>query len=251
VNQIHLFPHLHGFLTLEAEGSAALQRVNCWYPSGARPSLSLVGLPANTMHDVFGRLVSGVLVLDAVAWTNDTNRAVGIAQHSIYGFDVKAGDEKRIWLGSFRTAAAGLVEDNLVNNGLWNRYNRVRRKLHREDGTSHTYSGSDRYWNNDSNQILRFLAPQQPSEAIRVTVGALISPGSASTGQVGFGIDASGMEGWWTFKNNNGGQEILNITAHRDLQVPSIGAHSLSLREQSSGSSITFSVGSLSADVWS
>lgn len=95
---------------------------------------------ANQMYDVFGYYDTGELVLEALAWTNDTTRATALAYQD--GILVKTGDPTRRYLGSFRTTAvAGQTTDTSAQRFLWNMYNRVPRNLYATDTTaSWTYN---------------------------------------------------------------------------------------------------------------
>lgn len=116
-----------------------------------------IAVPASTsqMYDVWGYLSAGALVLELLAWTNDTTRATAITtQDGIY---VKSGDATRRYLGSFRTTTvSGQTEDSKTKRYVWNYYNRVERPLIRVETTANwTYSTAT--WrqanNSTSNQV--------------------------------------------------------------------------------------------------
>ncbi len=91
--------------------------------------LSLDVPDATQMNDVFIYLSSGVLTLEAVAWTNDTTRATALTTQN--GVLVKSGAVGRRYLGSFygTTAGNGQTEDSIAKRYVWNYYNRVGRDM--------------------------------------------------------------------------------------------------------------------------
>jgi hypothetical protein len=116
-------------------------------------SLALGTLTANTNYDVFAYNNAGTLALElSASWTSDIARADALTlQDGVY---VKSGAPTRRYLGSFRTVSATTTEDSVVNRFVFNYYNRVPRKLFKEEVTQHTYNGNYRQWNNNpANQV--------------------------------------------------------------------------------------------------
>jgi len=99
-----------------------------------------IAVPATTsqMYDLFVYDSAG-LTLEAVAWTDDTNRATALAvQDGIY---VKTGTLTKRYVGSFRTTGvSGQTEDSRAKRFLWNYYNRVARKMQAALETADTWT---------------------------------------------------------------------------------------------------------------
>ena len=111
-----------------------------------------VAVPATTVtpFDIFGYVSGGTLALETLNWTNDTTRATALVMQD--GHLVKSGDTTRLYLGTGRTtSSSGQTEDSITNRFLWNYYNRVTRRLYREEATSHDYNTATwRAWNNSA-----------------------------------------------------------------------------------------------------
>ena len=106
-------------------------------------SLSLTGLAANTNYDIFIFENSGVLTLEAIAWTNNTTRATALALQD--GVFVKTGAPARRYLGTVRTTGTtGQIEDSLVRRFVWNYYNRIEKPLRKLYDTPYTYNNVPR-----------------------------------------------------------------------------------------------------------
>jgi hypothetical protein len=89
-----------------------------------------LAVPATTsqMYDMFAFDNSGVVAIEALAWTNDTTRATALVLQN--GVLVKSGATTRRYIGSFRTTTvSGQTEDSLAKRYVWNYYNRVRRAM--------------------------------------------------------------------------------------------------------------------------
>lgn len=126
--------------------------------SFSEKSLSLSGLTASTPYDIWGYLSSGDLALEALAWTDGTNRATALAFQD--GAYVKSGDATRRYLGSiYINSSGGQTEDTETQRFVWNYHNRVNKNLYKLSTTSHSYtSTSYRPWNNDTaNRVSYFM----------------------------------------------------------------------------------------------
>jgi len=86
-------------------------------------SIVFLGLTSGKNYDVFGYLSSGDLAIEALVWTDDTNRATGITMTD--GLWTKSGDQTRLYLGTFRTTSTTTTEDSKAKRFVWNAYNRV------------------------------------------------------------------------------------------------------------------------------
>jgi hypothetical protein len=113
--------------------------------SFAELSLSLAGLAASTLYDVFAYLSpAGAIALEALAWASSgagtSARATALTYQD--GFRVKTGDPTRLYLGTFMTTTTiGQCEDSLSSRLVSNYYNKANRPLGASiTGGSHLYS---------------------------------------------------------------------------------------------------------------
>lgn len=114
------------------------------------PTLSLSGLTASTVYDVFGYLSSGAMALETQAWASATTRTATLGGQD--GIQTKNGDATRRWLGTICiNSSGGQVDDTDTFRGIWNRYNRAYRRLQLTDSSTHTYATNTwRAWNNST-----------------------------------------------------------------------------------------------------
>ena len=144
------------------------------------------------MFDVWGYLSGGFLVLEALAWTNDTTRATALTtQDGVY---VKSGDATRRYLGSYRTLAASQIEDTVLRRFVFNYYNRVPRSMVRgESTTTWTYStASYRQVNNStSNQISAVIGVSEDSITVIACNTVLSSGATGRPVAGGIGINST------------------------------------------------------------
>lgn len=113
-------------------------------------SLSLTGLLATTVYDIFLYDNAGTLTLEATAWTNSTTRATALTLQN--GVEVKSGATARRYLGTIYIETAGQCDDSVGRRHVWNRWQQVmRRMLADPSDSSHTYNSSTlREWNGGS-----------------------------------------------------------------------------------------------------
>lgn len=105
-------------------------------------SLSLTGLGGTaTNYDIFAsNNNNGTFTLTATAWTNVTTRATALVlQNGVY---VLTGSLGKRYLGT-AFVSSGVTVDSIAGRWLWNKYNRVQRKLESGDtlNTSYTLTG--------------------------------------------------------------------------------------------------------------
>ncbi len=186
-------------------------------------SLALTGLTADKNYDVF--LTNTPALELSAAWTNDTTRATAIAQQD--SVDIKSGDATRRWLGTIRAVTSTTTEDSLLKRFVWNKYNRVRRKMLRQTpDVSWTYStvGTWRSANADNANRLQFVVgvKEDPIEC-RVTTVAQSTVNMWSG--VGLALDATNTNHadlWGTWSNSTN----TPVRAFAEYAVvPSIGFH--------------------------
>lgn len=144
ISTLYYTPYLTGWLPLYINGR--------WKPfEFSETSLSLSGLTASTNYDIYGYYDSGSLALETLAWSSSgagtSTRATALAYDN--GYLVKSGDNTRLYLGTIRTTSTtGETENSISKRFIWNYYNRRHHTIHVSIGSSHTYNGAERLWNN-------------------------------------------------------------------------------------------------------
>lgn len=110
----------------------------------AEMSISLSGLAANSVHDVFVYNNAGTPTLELTAWTNDTTRATSLVLQD--GVLCRSGALTRRYLGTICiTSTVGQCEDSLKFRGIDNFYNRIERPLRCID-TTNTWTYTSATW---------------------------------------------------------------------------------------------------------
>jgi hypothetical protein len=195
---------------------------------------------ANQMYDVFAALSAGSVILEVVAWTNDTTRNVGLSVQD--GVTVKATDFSRRYMGSFRTTAvAGQSEDSIAKRYLWNFYNRALRKmLVQETTATWTYTTATyRQANaNAANQLDFVIGVQENIVKAEVSASASSSIVGPQV-SIGIGIDSTTVNSADTFPLTalNGGTGTLLSAKWEGFA--GIGRHLLQWLEISQASGTT------------
>ena len=151
-----------------------------------------IAVPAttSTMYDVFIDYTAGVPVLELVAWTNDTTRAVALAtQDGVY---VQTSDADSRYVGSFRTTGvSGQTEDSAAKRYVWNYYNRVERSMLVLEATdSWTYDGVFRQARASSANQLDFVIGVS-EDIVEADVMAIVQAPSAQNAYAGIGLDST------------------------------------------------------------
>lgn len=123
----------------------------------AEINITLVGLTASRLYDVFCYNNGGTATLELLIWTDDTNRATAIVYQE--GRLVKSGDDTRRYLGTiYINSSGGQTEDTKIQRFVWNYYNRVTRNLFLEDLINHSYTtGAWRIWRNIATNLVEFI----------------------------------------------------------------------------------------------
>jgi hypothetical protein len=101
-------------------------------------TLALGTLTNDLPYDVFAYNNSGVVALEALAWTNKTTRATALVQQD--GVLSKTGALTRRYLGTFHTTATTTTEDSAAKRLLQNYYHRVMRPVRVIYDTAYTYT---------------------------------------------------------------------------------------------------------------
>lgn len=109
------------------------------YKTFSEIGIDVALMPAHQNYDVFVFDAAGTISLEAVPWTNNLARQVGLSVRD--GVLVKDGAPARRYVGTFRTSGTpGRVEDNPTHRFVYNHYNRG----HREPAIS-TYAQAYQY----------------------------------------------------------------------------------------------------------
>lgn len=200
-----------------------------------------IAVPAttNTNYDIFAYNNSGIVALEAVAWTNDTTRATALAlQNGIY---VKSGTPAHRYLGSFRTTAtSGRTEDSLAKRYVWNYDNRVQKIMQAlEATTSWTYStNSYRQANaNTANQLDFIIGVQEDSVLASLNTAASNSTATPRFVANAIGLDSTTIPYGGNAANPTPPVAALATTCPLTQPIPiSAGHHKLVWLECGSGS---------------
>lgn len=208
-------------------------------------SLSLSGLTANTVYDVFVYDNSGTLILEAVAWSSGTARATALAlQDGVY---VKSGATTRRYLGTFRTTGStGQTEKSAANCFLWNYYHRVPFRLAKMDITGHTTNTA--VWRQfraaGGNQINVVIGLAETMTELIFIVDCSAGSGGWYAGAIGYDSTTAPASSYFlTFSTLRGG--VFSNFRH----YPAIGFHNYNLLEITSGATATVSAGYLEGSV--
>lgn len=205
-------------------------------------SITLVGLTAATMYDVFVYSNSGTPTLELTAWSSATVRATGYTLQD--GVPVKSGTPTRRLVGSiYINATGGQSDDTLAKRYVSNLYNRKRRPLKKTTTGSWTYTTATlRQANADATNQLDVVncidedmveatvstsAHNSTSSVMATVAVGLDSTSAAATGSVGPDENISA-----------GGNNPLGIFA-RFVGHVGIGRHRLVWLERSTASGTT------------
>lgn len=215
-------------------------------------TISLSGLTASKLYDIFAYNNNGVLAFDApVQWTNGTTRATALTlQDGIY---VKSGSTTRRYIGTISTTGStGQTEDSVANRFIWNYYNRAPRPMYVIYSGSWAYTTATwRQANNSTSNQVNFVVgvAEVPLEA---SVQATASNNNATGVQVyvAAGLDTttaptSGnvLAGDWSDNNNYAGPSASLRTG-----ISAVGSHYVAGLEYSTAASSTTWNGGAVAD---
>lgn len=122
-------------------------------------ALSLSGLLANKLYDIFAYPTGNTVTFTAVPWQNNYLRVVADRLVSFNGVRVRTGAANQRYIGTIRTTSAGTTVDTLARRYVYNHYNQSERPLRVSDGTIHTYAAAyGRPWNNSTAHWAGFVA---------------------------------------------------------------------------------------------
>ncbi len=216
-------------------------RVVIWNPSTmvwegwelTEIEFDLTGLTADKNYDVFIYNDGGSLDLDLEIWTDDSTRAVSL---DVEDARLIKSTDGMLYLGTIRiTGTTGQCEDSLARRFVWNNYSRVLRQGKVEDGTDHSYNSTvDRYYNNDSTNIIELINGLVDYFYILSAYGQITTSSSNSTnrGRVGLGLNVVGVTygifGGGSVGIQEGGGELDNVS-------PTLGYNFITLCQDSFG----------------
>ena len=169
---VYFTPYVHNMIVLW-DGAD-------WCPTTfTEKTLALGTLTSGKPYDVFGYLSAGALVLESLAWTNDTTRATAVTLQD--GRYCKSGDKTRLLLGSFYTTSTTTTEDSEANRLVANVYNTVPRKGYKADSTNHTYTtAAFRGWNGSTTSTaVKVILPLAQTMSFQPNMRALYTYFSA------------------------------------------------------------------------
>jgi len=197
----------------------------------AEKTLSLAGLAADTNFDVF--IVDSTLALEALAWTDATNRATALVLQD--GVLVKSGATTRRYLGTFRTTGTiGQTEDSLLKRYLWNYHHRVRRSMKAVDGTdSWTYAVTAwRQANAGAANKVELVVGVSEDLVMAFVHGQMAGASGVAGTPAGIGLDSTTANSAETFQEISAGATVGQLTASaRYRGYPGIGYHYLAWLE--------------------
>lgn len=195
-------------------------------------TLSIGTISSGLPVDIFGSAVNGALALNLVGWTNGTTRATALTLQD--GVLVQTGATNKRYLGTFYTTSATTTEDSLAKRYLWNYYNRVPRRLRRQESNNanswaYTTATVRQANGNVLNQVALVVGWPEVTLQLRLNTTVANSTGGA-TAHVQSGIGADSLTVFDT-TDTAGGQvdcTLANaqvaITA-QNLVQPVIGFH--------------------------
>lgn len=203
-------------------------------------SLAELSIPlpaaANTNYDLFLDYNSGTPQLALRSWTNQTTRAIALTTQD--GINVLSGTLTFKFLGTVSaTSVSGQTEDSDANRLCWNYYNRVPRRLFRQEAASSwAYSiATFRQANaNTANKIS--VVSGLPEDCIDITViGTASAAGSNGTLSIAIGLDSTTTQSVGSGTLGIFSAGVTNSASFRCLLPPQLGKHDLNWLEQGAG----------------
>lgn len=212
-------------------------------------SLALGTMTSGLPYDVFAYNNSGTLALEKLAWTSTSARATALTYQD--GVLVKSGSTTRRYLGTFYTTSTTTTEDSSTKRFLWNNYNRVLKRLYRQETTSSwAYSSGTIRQANGATANKVEIIQGLPEEEINLTILVSVVPSAtAGNGMTGFGEDTTTDFTTEGFYQGGGGSTAWFVFSAYLQKIPTIGYHYYSWNERANGTSVTF-FGGTGANYW-
>lgn len=199
-------------------------------------SLALGTLADASNYDVFVFSNAGTLTLSlSAAWTSNVARADALVMQD--GIYVKTGSTTHRYVGTFRTTSTTTTEDSAVKRLVWNNDNRVPREGRKVDTTAHSYSGTERFWNNNAANKIEFVYGLSDSSSL-ATVSGYVGGGVARILMIGLDSSTANYRTAYGYDGQSAGDLKLNAMATVE---PLLGYHYISAIEQTAGlAAVTF-----------
>ncbi len=211
-----------------------------WVPTTfSETSLALGTLTSAKPYDVFGYLSGGALVLESLAWTNDSTRATAVTLQD--GRHCKSGDKTRLLLGTFYTTATTTTEDSVTKRFLANVYNRVPRRLFKAESTDNwTYnSNTTRQANASATNQVEVMACLA-DHALQITCYAMGASSGANYFSMSIGEDSTTAYSSEAVNYQGGGvASVLTPLAASLSKSPAVGRHYYAWLERSNASAVS------------
>jgi len=211
----------------------------------ATNTVNVTGTFYHANYDVFGVFSAfnnnGVLALEALAWSNNTTRATGLTMTN--GRLTKTGDQKRLYLGTFRLITSTQTTDSKAQRFLWNMYNRITRVLTKTDSAG-GYAYNTATWRaangNSANKVETLVG--LADEPIQLVFNHLITSTTGNTGVAGLSIDLATPAAPYITQCTGGGTTAgwFQAAVIDYREYPGVGYHSFTMYEQGGGSNTTF-----------
>ena len=116
------------YYTPFAHGMIGLYDGTDWIPREfTQRSLIFGGMTSGKNYDVFIGDTAGTLVIEILAWTSDSVRAVALVE--VDGVLCKTGNTTRRYVGTFRATSATTTEDSEAKRFVYNANNKVPRAM--------------------------------------------------------------------------------------------------------------------------
>ena len=199
-------------------------------------SLDITTLAASTMHDFF---YTTDHTLSAVAWAGANVRATALVRYQ--GYLRLSTDYTKIFLGSGFIDAGQRIQDALAFRYLGNYYNGIQKSLYVFEGTSHTYNGAFRLWNNSIvNNQLNFIVCQPNGQNALFGFQASLKAGAdASYARITYYLDGVRYNApFINFQNRN--VQIIETGRMSVTSAIGTGFHYTNCYEDSNHASSTF-----------
>lgn len=189
---IYFTPHTGRRISLPDPTSSGTIRL---YYLGNTLSIVLSSLTSGLPYDLFIYDNAGTVVLDKVAWTNGTTRAVAIARDTSLGYWTGTVNSSiGRYVGTFYSTSTTTTEDSAAKRLLFNAHNRVRKSMIAIDTTdSWNYSTASYQQANAStaNQLAMMRGLDEDSVDAFARSAVLNSTATLRGVRTGIGLDST------------------------------------------------------------
>jgi len=209
-------------------------------------TISLAGLTASTLYDIFAYDNAGTVTIELLAWTNTTTRATALTTQD--GVLVKSGATTRRYLGTvYINSTGGQTDDTYTKRYVWNYYNRVPLLMRRiETNTSWTYTTNTyrQALNSTANQVECVIGVAEvPLEARVQSLMNNTNANVAATVAIGLDSTTTPATGCLISPGTSNVANLSQPTAAHLRTYPAVGYHTVVWLEKSQVSGTTTFVG--------